>query len=1172
MADGQVNFFLDSLDDPLLPDGVPSFDGGQFSNWRANLLKPNQSKQLTNCDIDKLGKLRTRRGTIRVGTGTAGTGTLIQGLTSYQTKDFNYIVAANGGLIWSFNGTTWDQIARGGTVDNEEILIQRSGKINKPAVVGPPAMPEGYTFGDTVLAVDGITGVVGNGEKLYFMNNIRTEYFEYTIAAHVETGANTTEITLEEPGLVFEVKDNWDFVVMRPALVNNAAGYPSGATAIAIDGYVGTPNVGEKFVIKSENITHTIGAGSTATLLNFTPPLQTDWAAADATVPIVFAQGNDQLFFCDGVNEIFAWNGKTLMNLGSRSILDELTQSVQTMARTIPPKGVKVLLWFQNRLIASAISTEPDTIYFSDFFNPTAWDKDYQSLRVGGGESDPITGLTAWTDLNMLVFKKNSIYVINLDPLQNPTPDDPTLLVASFAVKQIHKRMGCPAPWTAVQVGGGSSQPGSDVFFVDGDKKVRSIRRVLAAETQQEVGDAVSLPVQDVLDQINITWITRAVAFYHNDHYILAFPKGGEIRPNAVVVYNLLTQTWCGEWTGWWPTAFAMRTDLGDYSKLIFGQWDGTTSAGSLAGVGGTVCQWMDDLSLQEETDATYQDNVVAGVGVVIPTKLHTRAITFGDPFSFKTGLNVEFEFDESMTAKLTVQVILDKVPHASLIARPFTTLSAPQQTIPITIPFTLGDSPGLLRYAFDLQRYGTWRELQFMMSTTQDKLSMRSIRVTGFTDTLQLQTVPPLLPPLVTTYSLAGPTTGVVGIPVTFSVELAGGVVDEPITVIPSDIGGGGTFSPITVILTGAARYATFTYTAGSVGTKTIMVTNNGGLINPPNIIFIATLSTSYLLSGPSSGVISVPSSAFIVELPAGGSVSGTVTVTPNDSSGGGTFTPTTVALTTGAPLATFTYTPNSVGPKTIGVTNSGGLTDPGSLAYEVSSVLVQHLLDTLISYWKLDEISGRGPVARSDSSGANHLTDNANSESTTGKIDNGVLLVASSGKNLSCASNTSLQVTGDFTFSVWIKMNTIANNQVALSKDFGTAGSRDYSLDAYASAGLGGFRFWVAGDTANQASSAATIAAGAWTHVVAWFDSALNKVFIRINDAATTSGASTTGPLIQSAAPFTIGARTNLSDPGFCDCVMDEVVFWKRKLTAAEITSLYNSGAGLPFSGFLP
>jgi hypothetical protein len=64
---GQINWFIDATDDPLLPDGVPSFDGGQFSNLRANLLQPNQSALLNNTDIDKLGKIRTRRGTVVVG-------------------------------------------------------------------------------------------------------------------------------------------------------------------------------------------------------------------------------------------------------------------------------------------------------------------------------------------------------------------------------------------------------------------------------------------------------------------------------------------------------------------------------------------------------------------------------------------------------------------------------------------------------------------------------------------------------------------------------------------------------------------------------------------------------------------------------------------------------------------------------------------------------------------------------------------------------------------------------------------------------------------------------------------------------------------------------------------------------------------------------------------------
>jgi hypothetical protein len=54
-----------------------------------------------------------------------------------------------------------------------------------------------------------------------------------------------------------------------------------------------------------------------------------------------------------------------------------------------------------------------------------------------------------------------------------------------------------------------------------------------------------------------------------------------------------------------------------------------------------------------------------------------------------------------------------------------------------------LSNSPGLLRRAFDLQRYGTWRELQFSITTLSDKLAIRSIRITYFMDTLRLQSIP---------------------------------------------------------------------------------------------------------------------------------------------------------------------------------------------------------------------------------------------------------------------------------------------------------------------------------------------------------------------------------------------------------------------------------------------
>jgi hypothetical protein len=105
-------------------------------------------------------------------------------------------------------------------------------------------------------------------------------------------------------------------------------------------------------------------------------------------------------------------------------------------------------------------------------------------------------------------------------------------------------------------------------------------------------------------------------------------------------------------------------------------------------------------------------------------------------------------------------------------------------------------------------------------------------------------------------------------------------------------------------------------------------------GVNIPPPAPFPAT---TYIFTGPTGGSGGVVSSPFTVKLPPGGTVAGPVTVTPHDGGAGGTFTPATIMLTTGAPSGVFTYTPGSYGAKTISVTNDGGLTDPGNITYTV-------------------------------------------------------------------------------------------------------------------------------------------------------------------------------------------------------------------------------------------
>ena len=106
-------FFDNSIDSPLGFDGSNSFIGGQVSNTRANLLKTNQYAEGINVDLSPTGQISTRRGSIRLGPGTAGSGgglfahDYVQGLTHYETPTNNFPVAVTGGSFWKFDGTDW---------------------------------------------------------------------------------------------------------------------------------------------------------------------------------------------------------------------------------------------------------------------------------------------------------------------------------------------------------------------------------------------------------------------------------------------------------------------------------------------------------------------------------------------------------------------------------------------------------------------------------------------------------------------------------------------------------------------------------------------------------------------------------------------------------------------------------------------------------------------------------------------------------------------------------------------------------------------------------------------------------------------------------------------------------------------------------------------------------
>jgi hypothetical protein len=220
---------------------------------------------------------------------------------------------------------------------------------------------------------------------------------------------------------------------------------------------------------------------------------------------------------------------------------------------------------------------------------------------------------------------------------------------------------------------------------------------------------------------------------------------------------------------------------------------------------------------------------------------------------------------------------------------------------------------------------------------------------------------------------------------------------------------------------------------------------------------------------------------------------------------------------------------------------------------------VAASSLSSGVVAFWKLGEASG----TRSDSVGSNHLTDNNTVTQAAGKVGNAASFASASSEYLSVADNADLS-TGDvdFTFAGWFYLTTKTVAMDLFAK-WGASGQFEYILTYDQTTDR--FIFFVSNNgTATVPVTASTFGSPStapWYFIVVYHDAAGNLIGISVNNGAFNTAAHTTG-VFNSTAPFQIGGRA--SSPMYLNGRGDAVGFWKRLLTAPEITELYNGGSG--------
>lgn len=366
-----------------------------------------------------------------------------------------------------------------------------------------------------------------------------------------------------------------------------------------------------------------------------------------------------------------------------------------------------------NRLAASGVSAVPDAVYFSDILDGETWDLVNGSLRIGGGDGDPIIALKSWQETALLVFKRNSVWLIDANPLTT---------VANMSVRNVHSSIGCIAQNSVAQVG-------QDVWFLS-RTGVQSVRKQLAT-SNNEITVPVSQAIQDVISSIQWNHAHKSTAIFYNNYYLLSVPVNSD-EPDTVLAFNYLT----GGWTIFteWNASLLYEQPYEGKTRCLLGTPDGE------------LREWLDYVSEITEPSDAYIDGTnslelpftlpqVFPEGPPVECNALTRAMVFSEPVNPKSGFYAEVEVVVT-DVEGAIYAVLDGRDEVLLGTFDYQLGHA---LLPATLPFTL-PVEGWARKRFPLHHLRPFRELQYRIVSPSGKLVLRDITTSAFVDTLELR------------------------------------------------------------------------------------------------------------------------------------------------------------------------------------------------------------------------------------------------------------------------------------------------------------------------------------------------------------------------------------------------------------------------------------------------
>lgn len=253
------------------------------------------------------------------------------------------------------------------------------------------------------------------------------------------------------------------------------------------------------------------------------------------TGPILFPAGeivatNDEIGAYQASGNLYILRGLTKRPIvwagGSTTLL--MDSSTGGM-----PNGIQGI-YIGNRGIIQSAS---DEISVSHYLDQTHFEL-MDVFKINDGSNDSIVAIAPWVLNEFVVFMRNRMYYASTGA--GSYLDGANPVAADSYVKVLATDIGCVARGSVAQAAGGM------MFLSDGGVYMLTPQAATTPEGMRAgvMGEPLSAPVDDIIQRINQTYVSKAVGIYFNNRYYLSIPIDGSTVNNAVLIFNFVNKQW----------------------------------------------------------------------------------------------------------------------------------------------------------------------------------------------------------------------------------------------------------------------------------------------------------------------------------------------------------------------------------------------------------------------------------------------------------------------------------------------------------------------------------------------------------------------------------------------------------------------------------------------------